>query len=116
MVEDNITHVLNNFLKNPAFEHVIFNWVMDSEDIFALILGGLTGAEYELHKFTLTCSPECLRARLESDIAAGRRDAGALARSLERRDRFAALDTVKLDTTQLDVRQAAERIKRLLGE
>ena len=41
MVMDNICHVLNNFLRCPAYENVIFCWVMDRGEILEELLGRL---------------------------------------------------------------------------
>ncbi|WP_416324773.1 AAA family ATPase [[Eubacterium] hominis] len=38
MVLDNITHMLRNFFKQKEYEHVIFCWVMDEDDIINSIL------------------------------------------------------------------------------
>lgn len=33
MVEENITFLLNQFLKNSGFNHIVFTWVLDYENM-----------------------------------------------------------------------------------
>ena len=79
----NISAVLNNYLACGLFENIVFCWVMQRREIAEELLRRLRG-EYAYRPFTLRVSAYELRARLERDIAAGRRDAGVLARALER--------------------------------
>lgn len=38
MVLDNISYILNNFIKNSKSKYIIFNWVIHTEDIMKDIL------------------------------------------------------------------------------
>jgi broad-specificity NMP kinase len=58
MVEDNLKHLLRNFLNNSWIEYVIFNWVLHDEEGFNLVLNWIDDLEYDLIKITLTCSEE----------------------------------------------------------
>lgn len=38
MVLDNISYILNNFIKNSKSKYIVFNWVIHTEDIMKDIL------------------------------------------------------------------------------
>ena len=113
MVEDNICHLLQNFLACSAYENVIFCWVMDLPEIGSSLLARLDTEDCRVVQVSLVCSRSVLRARLERDIAAGLRQPDIIDRSLARLPRFDALDTVKLDTTALTPQQVAQAIAQL---
>ena len=113
MVEDNICHLLNNFLACSAYESIIFCWVMDLPEIGSSLLSRLDTDGCRVAQVSLVCSQEALTDRLERDIAAGLRQPDIIDRSLARLPRFDALDTVKLDTTALTPQQVAQAIAKL---
>lgn len=110
MVEDNICHLLNNFLHCTEYENVIFCWVMHRQEIIDGILERLDTECCRVRAVSLVCSPEALRARLLRDVEAGLRDGGVVARSLERLPLYHGLDTVKLDVSELTVEETAEKL------
>ena len=110
VVMDNICACLNNFLKCPAFEHVIFCWVMHRQDILDDLLSRLDTAACRVRRISLVCTPGTLAQRLEGDIQKGLRREDVLPRSLERLPLYAALDTEKIDTTGLTGEDVAEKI------
>jgi broad-specificity NMP kinase len=110
MVADNITYLLRNFLKNAAFDYVIFNWVIHQEAIFDLILEQLRDLEFELHKITLMCSEAALQTRMRRD----QRDAQVIATSLQRLKLYEVMNTIKVDTTNLTVAEAVQRIIEII--
>ncbi len=110
MVMDNICHLLNNFLRCSAYENVIFSWVMHEQAILDMLTASLDLDGVRLHKISLVCSEEALRARLGADVARGVRTGDVIERSVARLPLFDALDTVKLDVSILTAEQAAERI------
>lgn len=110
MVMDNITHLLNNFLRASAFDYVIFCWVMQEQAILDEVRAHLLPGDYKTHCFTLTASPEALTARLQADIASGLRQSDILSRSLDRLSLYDHQQTYKIDTTYLTAEQAAEEI------
>lgn len=114
MVLDNITHLLNNFLAAPDFEYVIFYWVMHEQQILESVLKPLSRHEFELYKFTLTCSPLALERRLQPDMACGLRDSRCLRRSLERLPLYDSMDTVKIDTSDLTAREVVDKLYSLI--
>lgn len=110
MVLDNITHLLRNFLACTQLETVIFCWVMDSQAILDSILSRLDLDGVAVRTFTLTATPEALTRRVEGDIARGVRQPGDAARSVARLPHYNAMDTVKLDVSNLLPEAAVEWI------
>lgn len=110
MVEDNICHVLNNFIGCTAYENVIFCWVMHRQEIIDGILERLNTGDCRVRTVSLICTPEALRARLLRDVEAGLREGGVVERSLERLPLYEKLDTVKLDVSELTAEEAAKRL------
>ena len=110
MVMDNICHVLGNFLRCSVFENIVFCWVMHQQSILDELLSRLDTAGWQVHAFSLVCSADALRARLQKDIDAGLRAPGVIGRSLARLPLYASLDTVKLDVSGITAAQAADAI------
>ena len=112
MVLDNICHLLGNFLRCSAYENVILCWVMHERAIIDEMLGRLPieecGAEVRI--VSLVASEDELRRRVEGDVRAGLRDAGAVARSLSYLPRYRDLGTELIDTTGLTPHEVAARI------
>ncbi len=115
MVMDNITHLLNAFLRNSGYEYVIFCWVIHEDSIFDELLSRLKDAEYELYKVTLICSEQMLRKRLMQDVHNGIRNQGIIERSIARLPLYTRMDTVKLDVSGITPQQAADEICRLVS-
>ena len=87
MVEDNICHMLNNFLKCSEFDNIIFCWVMHQQVIMDNLLSRLDTHDTKVFRFSLTCSDAALTQRLANDVASGMREADIVARSLARLSR-----------------------------
>ena len=115
MVMDNIHAMLNNFLRCPEIENIVFCWVMHQQSIWDEVLGGLCLQDVRVLQISLVCSPEALAARLEGDIAKGIRQRDILDRSIPRLKRYDSLNTLRIDTTALTPVQVAEQI-RLKGK
>jgi broad-specificity NMP kinase len=105
MVQDNITYILNNYLKNTSFDYIIFDWVIHLEEIFDLILDKLTD-DFELYKITLVCSEDELKRRMLMD----NRDEKVMNYSLERMKLYLPMDTIKVDTTNSSVTEVVKKI------
>lgn len=114
MVEGNINHLLRNFLNNTSFEYVIFNWVIHSEDIFEMILNKLSDLEFEVSKITLMCSEESLKRRILKDIKDNLRDEGCIERSIERLPLYENMDTIKIDTSNISVKETVNKILEIV--
>ena len=113
MVIDNICHLLNNFIRCSAYDNVIFCWVMHEENIINEILSNLDLTNCDVKSVSLICDRDVLVKRLEKDIEAGIRKEDVIVRSIERLPLYAALDTVKIDVSDLSVEQTAEIIASL---
>ena len=113
MVLDNITHLLNNFLRCSHLEHIIFCWVMHEQSIIDQLLSRLNTDDVRIVSVSLVCSESALRSRLTRDIHAGLRRPDILLRSIPRLPLYDALDTRKLDTTGLTPEETAAAIIRL---
>jgi len=114
MVEENIGFLLRNFLKNPAYEYVIFDWVMDREEIYEIVLDQVRECGFELYKITLQCGESELRKRIAEDIESGDRSEESLRDSLARRGLYDKLDSTKIDTSNMSAREVAEAIKNIV--
>ena len=115
LVQDNITHMLNNFIACPDYENVIFCWVMHEQSIIDELKRRLRG-RYQLRVFALVCDEAELRRRIESDIARGLRTPGVLERSLPRLKLYDALDAQRIDVTRLTPAQTAAAIVNSLQQ
>lgn len=113
MVLENITALLDRFLRCSAYRNVIFCWVMHEQSILDELLARLDTAECRVVAVSLVCSEQALAARLQKNIDRGLRSPEAAARSTARLPLYAALDTVKLDTTELSVEETVQRIRAL---
>ena len=113
MVMDNIAHLLGNFLRCSAVDHVVFCWVMHEQAIIDDLMSRLPLDGVQIIAVSLVCKPESLAARIGGDIAAGLRMPDVLNRSLARLPLYDALRTAKLDTTGLTPEEAARAILNL---
>ena len=110
MVMDNITALLGRFLRSPDLKYVIFGWVMHQEEIARTILRRLDLTDTVVARYTLLCSPETLRERIEKDIAAGLRTPDAAERSLAYLPLYEGQPTTKIMTDRLTPSQTAMAI------
>lgn len=110
MVTDNITHLLGNFLRCSALDHIIFCWVMHEQGIIDHLLSSLPLDDVQVTAVSLVCSPEELIRRLQRDIDAGLRTPDVIPRSLDRLAMYDALRTYKLDTTNMTATETAKAI------
>ena len=113
MVMDNITYLLNQFLRCSVYENIIFCWVMSEQGIFDELISRVHTCGVEVKVISLVCSAEALKDRLLKDVDAGIRKADIVARSTARLPLYSALDTIKLDVSCMTPEEAAERIKAL---
>ena len=113
MVEDNICHLLNNFLHCSAYENVIFCWVMHQQTIIAGILQKLDTENCCVKAISLMVDEDSLRQRLMKDVRQGIRTADVIDRSIPRIPLYRQLDTIKIDTVGKTVQMVAEEIMNL---
>lgn len=114
MVLNNISFILNNFLSNSSSKSVVFNWVIQSDDIMNEVLSRINTENVDVYKITLMCTKEELIRRIESDVKLGLRDNKNVERSLERYDMYKAMDTIKVDTTGKNIEKIVEEILGLV--
>lgn len=110
MVMDNICHVLNNFLRCPAYENVIFCWVMHRQEILDTLLGRLDTSNCTVKCISLTADRETLTRRIGGDVERGLRQPDVLERSLDRLPLYDELSSIKVDTTGRMVDEIAQAI------
>lgn len=113
VVMDNITYVLNNFIRCPAYENIIFRWVMHEQPIIDAILEKLDLSDCRIRCISLIAGEEAVRERIASDIAKRIRTPDAMNRSLARLPLYQKLNTVKIDTTGKSVQEICGEIRAL---
>ena len=113
MVLDNITHVLNNFIRCSAYENIIFCWVMHEQSIIDTILKKLDLSDCRVRSISLIAGEKAVRERIASDIAKGIRTPDAMERSLARLPLYQKLNTIKIDTTGKSVQEICGEIRVL---
>lgn len=109
MVQRNIVFLLNSFLACSAYQNIVFCWVMHEEAIANALRRELIG-EYRFFAYSLVCEEEALKARLQRDIDAGRREEEVVARSLARRGNYGPMATVKIEVSSCGPQEAAQQI------
>src|SRR5690348_1234235 len=95
MVRGNIIHLLNSFLACSAFEHVMFCWVMHTQEILDDLLDGLDLDGHTVYRFTLMSNETALIDRFSRDVETGLRDPDDMPRAIQRLRLYEAMDTVK---------------------
>ena len=113
MVMQNIVFLLNQFLVCSQFTYVVFCWVMPDIEILDSIRKQLKG-KFNLHLFSLVCSPNILVQRLKTDISNGKRNGDIVERSLSYLPLYANMPTVPIDVSHCSPKEAAEQIVSLL--
>ena len=70
----------------------------------------IKNTDYNLHRFSLVCSENTLRARLQKDIDDGVRKDVSWNHALSTRPNFDKMDTIKIDVNDITPEQAAHTI------
>lgn len=112
MVEDNIIHLLRNFLTNSSMETVIFSWVIPRDSIHNQIVERLKDLDFRLLKITLLCNAEALQQRMEKQG----RPREKIENSVASLGQYWNMNTRKIDTTHLDKAYVSKRIEAMLTE
>ena len=110
VVVDNICYMLNNFLKCPDYENVIFCWVMHEQAILDNLLSRIDTEGVDVKCISLICDAENLRSRLQGDIDRGIRHGDVIERSVPRLALYEKLDTSKIDVSGATPELTAEKI------
>ncbi len=116
LVLDNITAMLSRSLACPELDYVIFGWVMHQPEIAVNILNQLKLNSVKVLQYTLLCSEQALRQRIEGDITAGARLKGAVEKSLRYLPLYGSQNTIKIMTDGLSAQKTAEIIVRQMKE
>ena len=112
MVGENITFLLNQFLKNSTFDYVIFTWVMHEESIWQHLVEKLEIEEVSLFRFSLTCESEELIRRMKGD----KRSEKVIKESIMRIPMYENQNTIKVDTTKINVDDVVNSIEEKVCE
>ena len=113
MVTDNISFLLNNFLRCSAYENIIFCWVMHEQFIIDSIVERLNTEHCNVKRISLMTDEATLRNRLEADVNAGIRSEDVIERGIARISKYQSLNTIKIDTVNKTIKQVAEEIAQL---
>ena len=111
MVLDNIVHLLRAFLQNPAFDTVLFTWVLHTRSLRDQILAALPAGTFRLLDLSLVCAP----AELEGRLRLRGTGPAEIRRALERLACFPVPGTETLDTTGLPPDRVLDRLGARLG-
>ncbi|MDD8049579.1 MAG: AAA family ATPase [Thomasclavelia sp.] len=114
MVQDNITHLLNNFLKCQEYEYVIFDWVMDKKEIQDELLSRIN-QEYEFYNITLIANENSLKERVIKDINDSKRSDDALNNSINRLHTFSNISSLSINTTDKSVKNIVKEIESMIN-
>ena len=110
MVQQNIAYMLNSFLRCSEYENVIFCWVMHMQPIIDDILASLHPDGVNVHTISLIANEDALTKRIMGDVQAGIRTEDVLDRSLDYLPKYAALNTRKIDVSDISAAEAARQI------
>ena len=110
MVIENICFLLNNFIRCPAYENIIFCWVMHEQTIVDNIISRLNTENCSIIKISLICTDEMLRERLEKDVADGVRKSDVIPRGLAYLPLYSKVGSVKIDTSEKTPEEVVEEI------
>lgn len=113
MVIENITFLLNQYIKCTAYETIIFGWVMDHQAIIDSILEKLNLINCDLKVISLVADESSLRERLQNDIDNGKRQNDIIDRSIARLTNYDDIDSIKIDTSHKSVSEIVSEIENL---
>lgn len=116
MVVDNICHLLNGFIQCSAYENIVFCWVMHEQSIIDTIQSRLNTDDVSVRMFSLLANESALTARMHIDVQNGIRTPHDIARSLEYSGNYAAIQSEKVDVSNITAHQAALHIQAKLAQ
>lgn len=111
MVESNIYHHLNNYLKNSSLKVIIFSWVIGHDQLMDKIISNIDIDSEYTYKITLMCDDDILRQRLHTDDRSMER----IENSIERQKNYHLMNTVKIDTSKLSIEETMKEIGAIIG-
>ena len=95
MVIENITFLLNNFIKLEDIQNIFFCWVMPEEKVIEEIKTNLFLDNCNFYLFTLMCEENTLIKRLNKDIENNIRDKedlGIINRAIDRMKNYSKMN------------------------
>lgn len=110
MVMENICFLLNSFIHCPAYDNIVFCWVMHEQAIIDSILERLDRRDCSVKSVSLLASEESLTERMMSDVQKGLRTHQDIERSIARLPLYDSLNSQKVVTDGKSVRAIAEEI------
>ncbi len=113
MVMQNISFMLNRFIKCSVFENIIFCWVMHEQAIIDTIIQSLDAQNCNIKTISLICDEDTLKSRLQKDIDNNIRSEDIIQRSRARIPMYNNLNTIKIDTNAKSILRICEEIKNL---
>lgn len=112
-VINTIVYKLNSYLSDSKYENIIFCWVMHEQSIINEILSNLTLVNCSLISVSLICTREALIQKLSSDVENKLRKDDIINKSLERLPLYKKLGTIKINTTNKEPFEVANKIIEL---
>lgn len=113
MVQDNICHLLNNFIHCSAYTTILFGWVMHEQSIIDGLLEQIDISNCEVICISLIANADTLRERFRLDIEKGIRSADAIEPSIQRLPFYERLNTIKIYTDGKTVNEITQEIEAL---
>lgn len=112
LVKSNIIHMLNGYLMHSTIKTILFNWVIPSEEVMNIVLDDLDLSHVDVIKITLMCNEESLRQRMIKD----QRSEEKILNSIERLNDYQHMDTIKIDTSDLNVKDTVNVLMHMILE
>ena len=109
MVENNISFILNSYLKNKNINCIIFSWVIPQEDIFDLILKKLDKNKCEVVKISLICSKKEIERRNKNKSKV------CINRSNVNLGNYKKMNTFKINTTNKKPKEVVDSVLNIIG-
>lgn len=110
LVEDNIIHILNNYLQHSSYQFIIFSWVMHKETIINSLINKLDTDDVKLFKFTISANASILKERMIKDG----RNQEQITSSINKLNFYENMNTIKIDTSKLNVIEAVNKIEKII--
>lgn len=111
MVIDNISYLLNNFLKCSEYENIIFCWVLNLKETEKEILNRLNLENVQVISISLICSEIELEKRLRKDIELGLRKEEIILKSKNRLKDYNKHTGIKIEVSNLTPIEIVNLIK-----
>ena len=115
---ENIVFTVNNYLRCSEYKNVIVAWVFVSQEKLDKITAELNLAGVSIYIYSLICSKDIWKARMESDKINQKRKIETTFEKWTKRIDEGYYDNIKaelIDTTNLSAKQVAEQIAEDIG-